>query len=174
MKRVIISALMFTLILGTASLFSQSQKHNRKVPDDFRRFKIQKMLKLSDEQLVKFNDIKSKNQLSVIDIQAEIKKNRVNIKNMMANNKVDADKLIELTDANSDLHGNIKSSKTKMWLDIYNLLNEEQKVTWTKTFNRFGQGKKVGRKGIGFGRYNCSGNCRQEPGRRNYKDYKQK
>lgn len=159
MKRLLISVLVVTLCLGTATIYSQPQKPNRKTSDGFRGLKIQEMLKLSDDQSSKFNEIKYQHQLSVIDIQSEIQKNQVNINKMMVDNNVDTDKLIEFTNTNSDLHGNLKTSKTKMWLDIYNILNDDQKKNWTKTFNRFGYGQRdgKGRNGHGhaFGKNKC-------------------
>ena len=171
MKRLLISSLMLTLLLGTVTIFSQPQKQNLKHDQDFRGLKIEKMLKLSDEQSSKFNDIKYQHQLSVIDIKSEMQKNQVNINKMMADNKVDADRLIDLTKANSKLQGNLKTSKTKMWLDIYNLLNEDQKEVWTKTFNNFGhRGNREGfGHGYGIGRNNCFGKGKPGFGPMNYK-----
>lgn len=179
MKRSLILSLAAALLLGSALVFAQPQKNNERGTNwgnrGFDGLRVQTMLKLTDEQSVKFNDIKYNHQLSVVDIKSEIQKNRIEVKKMMADNKIESDKLLQLTNANSELQGKIKTSKTQMWLDVYNILNDDQKETWTKTFNRFGQreGRKGFRSGHGFGKNNCMGNGKPGYGSRNSKGYNQ-
>ncbi|MEN8194452.1 MAG: Spy/CpxP family protein refolding chaperone [Bacteroidota bacterium] len=164
MKRLIISSLLVTLLLGSTILLAQSRRNFDRGHKNFEGSRIQVLLNLTDEQSNKFNDIRYNHQKSVIDIRAEIQKNRIEVRKMMADNKIDSDKLLQLTETNNDMHGKIKTSRTQMWLDIYNILNDDQKETWTKHFNRFGQRKN----GRGFGRNDCMGRGKQGFGRRNF------
>lgn len=175
MKRSLILSLAAAILLGSVLIFAQPQKNNERgtnwTNSGFDGLRVQKMLKLSDEQSVEFNDIKYNHQLSVVDIQSEIQKNRIEVKKMMADNKIDSDKLLQLTNTNNELQGKIKTSRTQMWLDVYNILNDDQKETWKKTFNRLGQ--REGRKGFvsghGYGKNNYKGNGKPGFGSRNSK-----
>lgn len=105
-------------------------------PDDFpqppKEKRIVELLKLSPDQEKKFNDITYQHRKDVIDIRAKIQKNRLELKKMIDENKIDEKIIIQLTDENSKLQGDIKYSAVKRWLDIYKMLNEEQKKIWTK------------------------------------------
>lgn len=179
MKQSLILSLVVTILLGSAAIFAQPQRNFDRGSNwesrGFNGLRIQTMLKLTDEQSVKFNDIRYDHQMSVIDIQSEIQKNRIEVKKMMSDNKIDSDKLLQLTSANNELHGKIKTSRTQMWLDIYNVLNDEQKETWTATFNQFGQ--RDGRRGVGsgrgYGRNNGMGNGKPGYGPGNFRGYNQ-
>ncbi len=99
--------------------------------------RMEDMLKLTDDQVAKMSDLRFKHENLVIDTQNEIQKNRLVIRKMMTDNKIDRNELLKLTSKNSDLQAKIKLSKTTMWLDVYNLLDDTQKEQWTKTFNMF-------------------------------------
>ena len=48
----------------------------------------------------------------------------------------DSEKIIDITDANSQLQAQLKNAKVKMWIDVYNILNDDQKEKWTGFFER--------------------------------------
>ncbi|MBU0475929.1 MAG: hypothetical protein KKF62_17425 [Bacteroidetes bacterium] len=92
-------------------------------------------LKLTDDQVAKISDLRFKHENLVIETQNEIQKNRLVVRKMMTDNKIDQKELLKLTSNNSELQAKIKLSRTTMWLDVYNLLDDTQKEQWTKTFN---------------------------------------
>lgn len=94
-------------------------------------------LKLTDDQVAKMSDLRFKHENLVIDTKNEIQKNKLVIRKMMTDNKIDQKELLKLTSKNSELQAKIKLSKTTMWLDVYNLLDDTQKEQWTKTFPMF-------------------------------------
>jgi len=99
--------------------------------------RMEDMLKLTDDQVAKMSDLRFKHENLVIDTQNEIQKNKLVIRKMMTDNKIDRNELLKLTSKNSELQAKIKLSKTTMWLDVYNLLDDTQKEQWTKTFPMF-------------------------------------
>lgn len=99
--------------------------------------RMQKNLNLNDQQIAKMSDIRFEHQNMVIDLKGKIKKNRLIIRKMMEDNKVENEKLLKIVSQNNELLGKIKLSKTNMWLDIYNILDDTQKEKWTKTFEKF-------------------------------------
>ncbi len=114
------------LLLSNISTFSQPGQCEP------RGKHIKADLKLTPEQEKKFDDLKYQHQQGVIDIQAKIQKSRLELKKMIDDGKIDEKKIFQLTDDNSKLMGDIKYSATKYWLDVYKMLNDEQKAVWTK------------------------------------------
>jgi len=114
------------LLLGNIATFSQPDQ------GEPRGKRIKADLKLTPEQEKKFNDLKYQQQQGVIDIQAKIQKNRLELKKMIDDGKIDDKNILQLTDDNSKLMGDIKYSATKHWLDVYKMLSDDQKEIWTK------------------------------------------
>jgi len=172
MKRMIIASLLAAFFLGTTSLSAQPQKPPRPMmgPKGSGGFMMQKMLNLNDEQTATFNDIRYKHQMEAIDLQAELKKNQAEVRKMMADKTVNSDQLLELTKANNEILAKMRTSKTQMWLDVYNILNNDQKEIWTTRFSQFGnrQGKGYRAGGRHHGRHDCMGR-RNGNGPRYYK-----
>ena len=115
-------------------------------------------LNLTDEQVLKISDLRFKNENLELDAQSEIQKNRLAIRKMMVDNKIDTKELLKLTSTNSELKAKIKQSKIVLWLDIYKMLDEAQKTKWTKTFEMFGvKGGKFNHQGQhGFNGNECN------------------
>ncbi|MCX6168541.1 MAG: periplasmic heavy metal sensor [Ignavibacteriales bacterium] len=148
------------LLLGSYSIFAQPAKEGP--PFGQRGDRIKTALKLTPEQEKKFDDLKYQHQQGVVDINAKIQKNRLELKKMIADGNIDDKKILQLVEDNSKLQGDIKYSATKHWLDVYKILNDEQKAIFTKfvsrmTDSRAGMGRMkagmrnwMGRKGSGM------------------------
>jgi Spy/CpxP family protein refolding chaperone len=124
--------------------------------------RMQTILQLTDEQKSKISDIRFEHQNFVLDTKNEIQKNRLTVRKMMADNNIDQKKLLSLTEKNSELNGKIKSSGVKMWLEVYNILNDTQKTQWTKMFGQFRQNNGFARAGKS-GRTGKSGMSKRVP-----------
>ncbi len=162
----IVASLLISLFFGTTALFAQPQKpfgpDNRMMGPRFNGSRIQAMLNLTDEQTKTFNDIRYKHQTEAIDLQAELNKNRAEVRKMMADKNVNSDQLLELTKANNEILAKLRTSRTQMWLDVFNILDDHQKEIWSTQFGRFGnRGMGYGYRGGGRhhrgGRHNCMG-----------------
>lgn len=119
--------------------------------------RMQAMLNLTDEQTAKISDLRFEHDKMVLEARSEIQQHRLIVRKMMTDNKIDQEELLKITNDNSELKGKIKLSKTNMWLDIYNILDDTQKETWTKTFAQCVQnGRNFHKKGRGgFGNNDC-------------------
>jgi len=93
---------------------------------------IKNLLKLTAEQEKKFDDLVYQHRQDAVDLHSKIQKNRLELEKMVNDNKIDEKRLFQLTDENSKLQGNLKSSAVKNWLDVYKILNDEQKEIWAK------------------------------------------
>lgn len=132
MKKLI--ALFAAFFLLTNFTFAQPDRDDFPQPPKEKR--IVELLKLSPEQEKKFNDFTYQHRKDVIDIRAKIQKNRLELKKMIDEKRIDEKVIIQLTDENSKLQGDIKYSAVKRWLDIYKMLNEEQKQIWINHLSR--------------------------------------
>jgi Spy/CpxP family protein refolding chaperone len=101
---------------------------------------MQKAFDLTDEQIKRISDLRFEHEKLELDLKNKIAFNKLIIKKMMSDNEINENKLLELTQTNGELKTKIKLSETKLWIGIYNTLNDEQKEKWTKTFgHRFGK-----------------------------------
>jgi Spy/CpxP family protein refolding chaperone len=89
-------------------------------------------LNLTPEQEKQFMDINLEHQKIMVDLKAQVEKNQIEIKKVMAEKNIDEKKLFDLTDANSKLQAQMKNSAVKKWLDVYKILDDEQKIIWKK------------------------------------------
>ena len=122
------------LLLGNLSIFAQPAKSGHPFAQRGNRLKI--ALKLTPEQEKKFDDLKYQQQQAAVDIHAKIQKNRLELKKMITDKNIDEKKILQLVEENSKLQGDIKYSATRNWLDIYKILNDDQKATFTKFLSR--------------------------------------
>ncbi|MEE9431604.1 MAG: Spy/CpxP family protein refolding chaperone [Melioribacteraceae bacterium] len=158
MKKTVLAILIASLLLlGISEVFAQRGKRNNQTGQE----KIVNLLKLTDTQLVKFKEIRFTNQESMIDMQANLKKYKLEITKYMDGNDVSKSNLIALTDKASNLHSTMKNSRINMWFEVYNILDADQKILWKKHFRQMGnkqKGMKKQRKGRncnkGFNRFN--------------------
>lgn len=127
-----ISALLLGLfILTSFSLYAQPQMGKSAMGKGGK-----KLLKLTTEQEKQFEDITYKHQQSVIDIHSKIQKNRLELKKMITDGKVDEKAILQLVDENTKLQNEIKTSSVKRWFEINKILNDDQKATWQKMLVR--------------------------------------
>jgi Spy/CpxP family protein refolding chaperone len=95
-----------------------------------------KMLKLTPEQEKTFDNITYKHEQSLIDIHSKIQKNRLELKKIIDDGKIDEKTFLQLTDENTKLQGEIKTSSIKRWFEINKILTDDQKVAWEKMLSR--------------------------------------
>ena len=128
--------------------------------------RMQSVLNLTDEQTTTISDLRFEHEQMALEANSEIQKHRLIVRKMMTDNNIDQEKLIKITNENSELQGKIKLSRTALWLEVYNMLDDTQKEQWTKTFGQNGRGGKSA-KGIhkqgrgGYGNNDCGGRFNQ-------------
>lgn len=122
------------LFIFTFAMAAQPGPANK----DARPNGIIKKLNLTPEQLKQFKDIRYQQQKKAIDLRSQIQKNRLEVKHMFASNNIDDKKILDLTDANSKIQGDLKNSAMQSWLSIYKILTPEQKEIWASHFENMG------------------------------------
>jgi len=123
------------LLLGNIAIFSQPEMGN------IRGNRVKKALKLTPDQEKKFDDLKYQQQQGAIDIRAKIQKNRLELKKIIGSGAIDEKKVLQLTEENSKLQGDLKYSAVRSGLDIYKILNDDQKALWSKFISGMSDGR---------------------------------
>lgn len=137
MKKNIIVTLVLA-VLFSGSLFAQPDGFGMGRRGGFGKMQFKEKLNLSEEQEKQFNDITYKHQSESIDLRAKVKKNRLELKNLLDNKNVDEQKVLALTEETSKLQAQLKQSAVKTWLAIYKTLDKEQKEIWAESFMGMG------------------------------------
>lgn len=130
MKQLILFAIIFLL---STNLFSQPNNY-KIIPQ---KEKISKYLNLTPEQEKKIEELNYNLRKFEIDIRAKIDKNRLELKKLIDNGKIDEKEILKLVEENSKLQAEIKNMKMKKWIDTYNILDKEQQQKWIKGFQKF-------------------------------------
>lgn len=154
-KLSILVVMLLVSVLSFSNITAQPFMH--KMGPKFERGRFMNELNLTDAQQKKVNQLRFDNQKKIIDLKAQIEKKRLAIREMMVNNDVNGNKLLTLTNSISDLQSKMKSSKVKMWLDTYNILNKDQQKLWVKNFNKLGNRVREGMRKNFMGRKGFKG-----------------
>ena len=125
-------AVLATAIFAISPIYAQGMMGHMQNHSQFNKAKLAKILNLTKQQIKQFQDMHYANQMKTIDLKAQIEKNRLRIKKMFTDGNINENKILSLTDENSAIQSKMKHSKVKMMLDMYKLLNKEQKPLFLK------------------------------------------
>lgn len=138
MKRQIISIITIVLLalMPTKDASAQQRRNNNNGNG-----KMWTQLNLTAEQKDQISKLRLEHQKEALNLQTEIKKYRLDIKELLINKNIDDAKVLSLTDKISDLQAKLKKSSINMWLKSYKLLTDEQKQLVRDNFPGFAQGE---------------------------------
>lgn len=124
----------FIIVVGLAvSSFSQIIAKGFK--QNFNKHeRIVKELNLTDTQKEKFIKFHLANEEAALSTRAKLKKNKFELKKLLLTNNIDQSKIMKLTESSGNLRNQLLKSKTKMWFEVYNILDDNQKTVWKKHF----------------------------------------
>ncbi|MCW8849259.1 MAG: Spy/CpxP family protein refolding chaperone [Melioribacteraceae bacterium] len=130
-KLIILSIILILVLMGFTN--SQAQKKREKFND--KKYAL-KELNLTELQKEKIKEIKFNHAEANIATEAKLKMNRLEIKKLLSNKNIDENTLMPLIEESSDLKLIMKKSKVKMWLEIRDILDENQKTIWSRHFDQ--------------------------------------
>ena len=137
MKKLELFILIFAvLLIGVSN--SHAQKMKEKVND---KDVVFNHLNLTDAQKENFTKIKFAKEKVKIELEAELKMNRLEIKKLLNEINFDESKLLNLVESGSKINYELKKANVEMWLKIRNILNDDQKKLWIKHFNKMDRRK---------------------------------
>lgn len=137
---VIITTALIALVPLNLSLAKENIKNNKDFPH---KGMFWEKLNLTKEQKDQIDKFRLDHQREVIDLRASIKKNRLDIEELLKNQNLDEGKIRSLVSKNSELQAKVKESALNMWLKAYKILDEKQKEMW-REYTPFLNGERSG------------------------------
>ena len=131
MKKIaIILSLLLTVIIFTDS-FSQ--------PKDRRQFRdnIKEKLNLSEEQQEKIETLKIQHQKEMVDLKASLEKEKIAMKELKQNTNFSRTDYISAVERLNEIKNQIAVKHANHRMDVYELLDDNQKEEWLKSGDRF-------------------------------------
>ncbi|MBU1098406.1 MAG: Spy/CpxP family protein refolding chaperone [Bacteroidetes bacterium] len=119
-----------------------------------RKGRLIQQLNLTTEQQKKIDDLRFNHQNKMIELKAQLQKNKLEMGKTIKSGNLNKSDYLALVNKNNDLKSAMNTSRAEMFLNIYSLLDDEQKVKFTemKGFQEL-RGNKSARKGkCGSGR----------------------
>jgi Spy/CpxP family protein refolding chaperone len=124
-------AFIFLAILPLTYISAQKGKEGEKRERNF----IQQ-LNLSEEQKTEFKNLKFNFEEKMIDLQTELKKNRLEFRKMLNNDNLNDDDVYKLAEKGSKIRNEMMNSKISFWLDVNKILTKEQRDIWKRNFEK--------------------------------------
>ncbi|PID56409.1 MAG: hypothetical protein CR986_10280 [Ignavibacteriae bacterium] len=132
MKKLLIAIIAtFLISFSTSNSFAQRKKSNKNYHKQFCA-----KLNLTDSQEAKFEEFKFNEEEAMINLQTNLKKNRLEMKKLFAGKNVNETQVMNLIDKASNLRAQLHKLKIKTWFSINNILDDNQKEIWKKKFFR--------------------------------------
>jgi Spy/CpxP family protein refolding chaperone len=157
MKTLILSLVTLFLVTSiNSTTFAQpKQKFHKKM---FKERMIEK-LNLTKEQGDKISDLRSDHQKKMADFKAELEKAKIDMRDLRDNSDLSRAEMISAVEKVNNIKNKMALERTNHRMDVYELLNDEQKEIW-REHEPFKDNMKMGFKKGDFG-YGKHGRMRQ-------------
>lgn len=133
--------LIFVLVvLFAVSIVGQdtySQKKNNKKQNEYRK-ELKEKLNLTDEQEKKIQELRNSHQEAMIKFNAELDLKELELKKLKQNDNVSRNDMINLTKELSVIKNEIAIAKVNHQMDVYDILDANQKKIWMEQQSKFG------------------------------------
>jgi Spy/CpxP family protein refolding chaperone len=131
MKRTLIitTLLVFFLALAGVFTFAQPERENRR---DNNRQKMHEKLNLTDEQQTQIEKLRFTHQEKMIDLKADVEKKELGLKELQSIANFSRGDYIAKVEEIISSKNKIQLEKANHHMDVYELLDTEQKETWNK------------------------------------------
>jgi Spy/CpxP family protein refolding chaperone len=132
---------MFTLIaiisalLVSQDLFAQEMIRER----DRDRLQIHQKLNLTDEQQEKADALKFDHQKEMIDLKANLEKKKVEMAELKNKGNYTREEFLSKTNEIISVRNQIALSMANHQMDVYQILDDNQKKEWNKMSGEFGE-----------------------------------
>ncbi|MFA6979424.1 MAG: Spy/CpxP family protein refolding chaperone [Ignavibacteriaceae bacterium] len=112
-----------------------------------RKAMIHEKLNLTADQEKKIEDLRTAHQKKMIDLRADMQKLHLEKKELLSKGNYDRKAFLALEDKIMNQRNTIETSMANHQMDVYELLDANQKVIWNKrpAFNKQGRMGKMGR-----------------------------
>lgn len=132
MKQMIFSLAIFAiaLLITTETAYSQRMRMEQ-------RLDCITELNLTDAQKDKIADIRTKHDKQMIDMRADLQKSILEKREYMRRKNIDRNKYLQLEDNIDKLRSKIRTAGSSMKMDVYDVLDDNQKSIWSDQYCRY-------------------------------------
>ncbi len=147
MKRSILIVLgLIFLGFSANTIFAQQEQGMRKDMMKERmtermKDKIADKLNLTDEQNNSIDELKFRHQKAMIPLKASVKEKEVEMNELKFKGNYTREQFISKVREINEIRDKIEIAQAEHQMDVYDLLNDEQKATWNKMKRNFGDHK---------------------------------
>ena len=142
MKR--LSVISLTLILFLSfTIWNVAQQNYKSRDCEQRGERFAEKLNLTEEQQTVIEELKINNQKEMIDLKADLERKKLELKELKSKGNYTRDEFLNRVEAVNNSRNNIALAKANNRMDIYEVLNAEQKDTFDKMGNRSGKHRKM-------------------------------
>jgi Spy/CpxP family protein refolding chaperone len=106
-----------------------SQQRERKLYK-FKQDRVIDKLNLSDEQSNKISDLRTKHQKIMVDLKANLQKIKIDMRELRKSSDLNRSKLTAVTEKINDIRNKMAIERANHQMDIYELLDADQKKIW--------------------------------------------
>jgi periplasmic protein CpxP/Spy len=139
MKNLIIAlTVLFAITIFSPELYSQNKDHQR--GRDL-RMDLKKQLNLTEDQENKIETLRFSHQESMIKLKSDLELKELEIRKLKSSDNFSRSSIINLTKEISAIKGDMALAITNHQMDIYDLLDANQKKIWLEMQDQFGNMK---------------------------------
>lgn len=139
MKNLILAfTMLFAITIVSPELYSQTKDHQR--GKDL-RMEIKKQLNLTEDQEKKIETLRFSHQESMIKLKSDFELKELEMRKLKSSENFSRSSIINLTKEIIAIKGDISLAVTNHQMDIYDLLDANQKKIWLEMQDQFGNMK---------------------------------
>ncbi|HEX9252390.1 MAG TPA: Spy/CpxP family protein refolding chaperone [Ignavibacteriaceae bacterium] len=139
MKNLILAfTMLFAITIVSPELYSQNKDHQR--GKDL-RMEIKKQLNLTEDQEKKIETMRFSHQESMIKLKSDLELKELEMRKLKSSDNFSRSSIINLTKEISSIKGDMALAVTNHQMDIYDLLDVNQKKIWLEMQDQFGNMK---------------------------------
>jgi Spy/CpxP family protein refolding chaperone len=135
---ILVSTVLFAIAIFSSGLYSQNQDHQR---GKNLRMELKKQLNLTEDQEKKFETLRFSHQESMIKLKSDLELKELEMRKLKSSDNFSRSGIIDLTKEISAIEGDMALARTNHQMDIYDLLDANQKKIWLEMQDQFGNMK---------------------------------
>jgi len=141
MNKIILAALISIITLISVRLSAQG--FGKRDGDRFNvRERIHEQLNLTEEQESKIEELRFSHESTMIDLKAELEKKELALQELKSKNNYTRDEFLALTDEIIKVKNKIELARAIHQMDVYEILDLDQREKWNKFSHRMHEMKK--------------------------------
>ncbi len=141
MNKIILAALIGIIALISVHLSAQGFENRDR--DMFNvRERIHEELNLTEEQESRIEELRFSHESTMIDLRAELEKKELALQELKSKSKYTRDEFLAATDEIIKVKNKIELTRANHQMDVYEILDPDQKEIWNKFSHRMNKMKK--------------------------------